>query len=123
KPRPTIPQSHPSGRGNKKDRKTSSRTNRPTTLENLANLSDKRPGHGARLGEMGSGRTLHSCTPLYKVQGRHSSGNRALELSREKERQAPTSIRQGHPLYHRRRPEDTRTIPERRYRRSSLREC
>src|SRR5207249_8520062 len=40
KPRPTIPQSHPSGRGNKKDRKTSSRTNRPTTLENLANLSD-----------------------------------------------------------------------------------
>src|SRR5256885_8150343 len=64
KPRPTIPQSHPPGRGNKKDRKTSRRTNRPTTLQNLANLSDKRPSHGARLGEMGSGRTLHSCTPL-----------------------------------------------------------
>src|SRR3989442_6813927 len=64
KPRPAIPQGHPSGRGNKKDRTTSSRTNRPTTLENLANLSDKSPSHGARLGEMGSGRALHSCTPL-----------------------------------------------------------
>src|SRR2546426_11897325 len=64
KPRPTIPQSHPSRRANKKDRTTRCRAYRSKTLQNLANLPDKRPSHGARLGEMGSGRTLHSCTPL-----------------------------------------------------------
>src|SRR5437667_3438605 len=64
KPRPTIPQSHPSRRRNKKDRTTSCRAYRPKTLQNLANLADKRPDHGAFVGEMGSGRTLHSCTPL-----------------------------------------------------------
>src|SRR5438309_2735500 len=123
KPRPTIPQSHPSRRGNKENRTTSCRAYRPKTLENLAQVPDKRPGHDTRLGEMGSRRTLYSCSPLSKVQGRHGSGNRALKLSREKERQTPTSIRQRHPFYHRRRPEDSRTIPERRHRRSSVREC
>src|SRR6266496_4882828 len=78
KPRPTIPQSDPSRRGNKKDRTTSRRTYRPKTLQNLADVPDKRAGHGALLGEMGSGRTLHSCSPLQKVQGRHDSGNRTF---------------------------------------------
>src|SRR2546428_1871235 len=93
KPRPAFSQGHSSRRGNKENRTTSCRAYRPKTLENLAHLPDKRPGHDACLGEMGSGRTLNSCSPLSKVQGRHGSGSRALELSRDKERQAPTSIR------------------------------
>ena len=123
KSRPTIPQSHSSRRGNKENRTTSCRACRPKTLENLANLPDKRPGHPAYFGEMGSGRTLHSCSPLQKVQGRHDSGNRTFKFSREKERQAPPSIRQRHAVYHWRRPENPWTIPARRHRCSSLREC
>src|SRR5438876_10750180 len=81
KPRPTIPQSHPPGRGNKQDRTTSCCAHRPTTLQNLANLADKRPDHGEFDGDMGLGRNLHACTPLQKVQGRHSSRNSALKLT------------------------------------------
>src|SRR2546421_670718 len=38
---------------------------------------------------MGTGRTLYSCSPLSKVQGRHGTGNRALELSRDKNTYCP----------------------------------
>src|SRR2546427_62608 len=64
KPRPTIPQSHPSRRGNQENRTTSGRTGRPKPHKNLEHTPDKRPPHSPRLRKRGQERTPHSCPPL-----------------------------------------------------------